>query len=219
MDAAVKENWKWAEQFERYAKIITWRELSMRLMRIMESTAWRDLKEATDFRLEGVDCNVACRIRRRQCIARDLTIRSRLSSGNPTEIDKLANVNYYFYGWQHPNREIIGDWILIDVQALLKSEALKRAKEECNRYREGNFFKVLPIKQLHFWAGVVITSRTDTRRACLNCNEEPDWLLPDNLCVRCAMAQQEEDDRRRWEKAGGESAREKCRREAQEFFE
>ncbi len=201
MKKNVKSDWDFARQFDAEAQTMAWRKLAPILMRVMETTAYRDLCQAADFRLEvGRKCDVATRIRRRDITYRDLTVRSRRESGVETEIHKLQMVDFYYYGWQHWNQDIIGDWMLIDVQNLLKEERLLQTAREISN-GDGTWFKAISYSALvaSDYQLVVAASLKGQRANCVQCRLTADYYLPDGRCQRCAMIDDDAADKERWD--------------------
>lgn len=82
-----------------------------------------DQKQATDLlMLDGKDVRIAARVRRYGYASRypyDFTIRSRLGSGNQTELAKIVNGHgdWMFYGHANSTGTGIDRWWLIDLKA------------------------------------------------------------------------------------------------------
>lgn len=121
----------------------------------------RDTQQATDMVLlvSGAG-TIAVRLRRASCKYRDLTIRSRRSSGHETELAKIQNgwAEWYFYGWLD-DQERIAEWILVDLRVLRASGLLEMPQREINNYN-GTYFVNISLGELlsggclKKWAGV-----------------------------------------------------------------
>ena len=129
-----------------------------------------------------------------------MTIRSRRESGVETEIHKLHLVDFYYYGWQHWSQDIVGDWMLIDVQNLLEEERLLQAAPEIPN-GDGTWFKPIPYAALveSDYQLVVAASLKGRRANCVQCRRTADYYLPDGRCQRCAMIDDDAKDKAQWE--------------------
>ncbi|MDQ7264070.1 hypothetical protein NM680_19960 [Paracoccus sp. PS-1] len=117
MDTAYSINRHWSDRFIPEIRRI----VGAHLLRVAPD--YLDTRHATDLlMLDGRDMRIAARVRRHGYAGRypyDFTIRSRLPSGNPTELAKIVNGegDWLFYG--HANAAGTGFdlWWLLDLRA------------------------------------------------------------------------------------------------------
>ena len=83
------------------------------------ATIEEDTQHATDMKIEMRGKSIALRMREPGCKYRDFTLRSRVASGNKTEIHKLRDGegDIYLYGWLNHDR-IIEEYIIVDIHEL-----------------------------------------------------------------------------------------------------
>lgn len=117
-----ENNWSFQQRYQSQIEIILRRNAS-HLIDIRVASADDDLQHATDMTLHIIGGSVACRVRRPYPY-RDLTIRA-YNRGRKTELQKLreGNARWYLYLWEKTSG-IIGDWILVDLDALRASDLL-----------------------------------------------------------------------------------------------
>jgi hypothetical protein len=97
------------------------------LISIRIASEEQDTREATDMVATFSTGKIAIRIRRPDCLFRDLTIRSQRANGMKTELAKIREGygTHYFYAWTTPSNTI-GEWILVDLYQLRKSPLLDK---------------------------------------------------------------------------------------------
>lgn len=90
-----------------------------------------DRTQATDIEIQVKGSAVGLRVREPECRFRDFTIRSRVKSGQSTELDKLKQGygDYYLYSWGDGEGRIT-EYVLIDLHQVRKSGLLDIKRPE-----------------------------------------------------------------------------------------
>ena len=129
----MSEQWEWANRFFDAIQAAI-QSVAGVFVRMEVADMDDDMRRVIDYvvRVEGGD--IACRIRRNMYLARfrDWTIRSVVPSGATTELDKLRDGfgRWYFYAWATPNDRDLADWMLIDLDAVRRTDILYCDREE-----------------------------------------------------------------------------------------
>lgn len=109
-----------------------------------------DALRATDIIIKVESGDVAVRLRREGYLTkyRDLTIRSRRTSGATTELEKLKHgfARWYLYGWTSGNN--ITSWALIDLDIVRKQGIFNRSWPEFPNKDRCTFFVAIPMRYL-----------------------------------------------------------------------
>ena len=107
-----------------------------------------DAERATDMTIKVVGGNVAVRVRRDATRFRDLTIRSRRSSGRKTELEKIREgfADWYLYAWTINGT--ISEWVLVDLGRVRESGLLDKPRKEIPNKDGTTFFVGIPIAEL-----------------------------------------------------------------------
>lgn len=102
-----------------------------------------DRTSATDMILHLSGGDVAVRLRRPDCIHRELTIRSRRATGNRTELSKIQDGfgDWYLYGWCNEEDQI-DEWILVDLDRFREERLWLRHREIPNKDRTTWFIAI-----------------------------------------------------------------------------
>ena len=104
------------------------------------ATIEEDTQHATDMKIEMRGKSIALRMREPGCKYRDFTLRSRVASGNKTEIHKLRDGegDIYLYGWLNHDR-IIEEYIIVDIHELRATHIIDddRTCQEFTKWRQG----------------------------------------------------------------------------------
>ncbi|REG46062.1 hypothetical protein EQ718_21620 (plasmid) [Paracoccus versutus] len=117
MDTAYSINRHWSDRFIPEIRRI----VGAHLLRV--APEYLDTRHATDLlMLDGRDMRIAARVRRHGYAGRypyGFTIRSRLPSGNPTELAKIVNGegDWLFYGHADAGETGFDLWWLLDLRA------------------------------------------------------------------------------------------------------
>lgn len=126
-----------------------------------EASADEDTQRNTDLSwivLKLEPMRIACRVRRHDQFARygrQFTIRSRRSSGVPTELDKVISGwgDYIFYGFAAAEEQRIMSWTLGDLGEFRswRLDCLRRSGEEPGEERangDGTWFRAYRLSEL-----------------------------------------------------------------------
>lgn len=159
-----RKNRKWADQFNEQVTAIL-RDNSMYIVQIEIAEDFDDRKYATDMHIKVHGGDVAVRLRRPKYFDsdyRDLTIRSRLSNGYRTELDKIKDgfCDWYLVGWIDHQYEI-GEWILVDLDELRRHKLWEGKREIPNqpdRNGERSWFIPISAEELR-QNGCIVTER------------------------------------------------------------
>jgi len=118
------------------------------IIKFREATFKEDTQEGFDFMVNINDVKIAIRIRHSSCIYRDFTVRSKLDTGNITELAKIIDGkgDFYLYAWAI-NDTRIGEYMLIDLNLLRVLDILKDNRIDISNY-DGTYFKSYSIIEL-----------------------------------------------------------------------
>jgi len=109
-----------------------------------------DINESTDYQIIIPNGRFSARIRKIKYFLKykDWTIRSRVKSGNKTELDKLKEgaSRWYFYGWG-TKRYNIPKWVFLDLEEVRKKGIFDKKRSEISN-GDGSWFIAIPIKEL-----------------------------------------------------------------------
>ncbi|HYT43386.1 MAG TPA: hypothetical protein VEP90_13695, partial [Methylomirabilota bacterium] len=131
---------KWQDQYTQQI-MSTLKPLTPHCVELSIAPVEEDNKHATDYVVTMGRGSIAVRLRRPFYDQRDLTIRSRRDNGIKTIKTELAKIKEgyafrYFYGWTDKN--IIPEWMLVDLDKLRQSGLLeKRWHEYPNKDKDG----------------------------------------------------------------------------------
>lgn len=150
----------WADRYEPVVKKILKANVG-EMVAIDAAIDFEDQKQATDMVVRVPAGAVALRIRK-DTTKRDLTLRSRRTSGAKTEYRKIVKdgfARWYLYAWTDGDR--IVDWMLLDLDkfracrvGVAKIPFTELCGEIANRDRETAFY-FWPRKYLRDWGMVV----------------------------------------------------------------
>jgi hypothetical protein len=106
-------------------------KVSGKLVTVQIAPEQEDKENATDYVVTLDAGKIACRVRRPNCVFRDLTIRSWRSSGAKTELEKIKEgfAKWYLYAWAKDANNF-DSWILVDLDKLRKSRLLEKEHRE-----------------------------------------------------------------------------------------
>lgn len=148
MNDDVVKDWAWADRFlPAIGRILQLNASGIVNFKIAPPD--EDMEQATDIVLDTIRGQIAVRVRRDDCSFRDLTIRSRRSSGSETELSKIKRgfARWYLYCWVGEQDEI-GDWILVDLDRLRETHLLEKPRDE-KRNKDGQtWFIYINYKEL-----------------------------------------------------------------------
>lgn len=145
-----KLNYQWQEKYlSQVASII--REHAAHFVKLRLGTQDEDMKQAADMVIDVSGGTIGVRIRRMDVARnyRDFTIRASVPSGVPTELDKLraGHGDWYLYAWCDDDKEIITEYILVDLSKLRQSGLLdNRTRSWTNK--DGTGFVAIAIHEL-----------------------------------------------------------------------
>lgn len=154
------------------------------LASIRTSTKKEDTTEATDLVAtlkDGRSIKIAVRMRKWDCIYRDVTIR-KYNCGCSTEVDKIQKIDYYFYCWCTKDDKI-GEYLLFKVEPLIKHNIILRFKNynvHENPDKKSSFF-VIPVSVLSDIGAVrectIIPKEKDLINATSDYSFYNDWKI------------------------------------------
>lgn len=113
-----------------------------------------DTKKATDYKIQVIGGDVACRIRfdfetmkNNKKIYRDFTIRTRSKNGGKTEIDKIKEgfADWYIYIWERIDDDY--DYIFVDLNIVRESGILEVKRNQISN-NDGTYFIAIPLKEI-----------------------------------------------------------------------
>jgi len=144
----------WADGFTLQLVDII-RQNAMHIIDIRESVLGDDISNATDMVVSVTGGDIAVRIRRNQTPFRDFTLRSQRISGAKTELQKIRDgfADWYLYAWT--DKDIISEWILIDLKILRESGILDVARTEFRNIDGKTSFIVIPVRELELHGCIV----------------------------------------------------------------
>jgi len=144
----------WADGFTLQLVDII-RQNAMHIIDIRESVLGDDISNATDMVVSVTGGDIAVRIRRNQTPFRDFTLRSQRISGAKTELQKIRDgfADWYLYAWT--DKDIISEWILIDLKILRESGILDVARTEIRNIDGKTSFIVIPVRELELHGCIV----------------------------------------------------------------
>ncbi len=110
--------------------------------------AEEDNKHATDFEIKLMGGSIAVRLRRPDCVYRDLTIRAKRDTGVKTELAKIreGHAFRYFYGWTD-TRHIVAEWMLVDLDKV-RTAGLLEKKRSFIPNGDGTHFIQISMREL-----------------------------------------------------------------------
>lgn len=144
-----RENWRFQQPYLPHIRHLLQMNASS-FIRVNVASAVEDMKQSTDMvlKIEG-DGTVAVRIRRPNCVYRDLTLRSSLSNGAVTELVKIRDrgfADWYLYAWTNTH-DMLTEWILVDLNCVRASGILSKPRKQIPN-GDGTFFISVGIPEL-----------------------------------------------------------------------
>jgi hypothetical protein len=141
-----QDNKAWSDQYvEQIISIL--KANSAHILQIEVASEDKDTHQATDMTIKIVGGDVAVRVRRNTKF-RDLTIRSSLSSGSKTELQKIQEgfADWYLYAWTVNGQ--ISEWILVNMDQLRRSGLIYRNRQQTQNHDGKSSFVSIPIAEL-----------------------------------------------------------------------
>jgi hypothetical protein len=160
-------NKAWADSFAPHVEAVI-RKVAGTLVRLLIAPTDIDVKKAADYIVQIPSGDVACRIRRHSGEWRkDLTLRYRVSSGTPTESDKLReeNVRWYLYAWADDTSFV--DWMFVDLAKVRRARLIDLAieHEQLVHLPDGSSFIWISADDLYFVGAIVEATFPPTAQA------------------------------------------------------
>lgn len=120
----------WADSYvEQVGEVV--RTVAGQIVRLLVAPTDVDVQDGADYIVGVPSGDIACRIRRETWKGwrRDLTLRYRVGSGAPTEVDKLREetVRWYLYAWADEKRFV--DWMFVDLAKVRQARLIDLAIE------------------------------------------------------------------------------------------
>jgi hypothetical protein len=143
-----QENKAWADAYSREVERVV-RAVAGDIVRVLIAPKDIDMTEGADFIAQIPSGDIACRIRRgaRRGWRRDLTLRLRVPSGQPTEVQKLSDegVRWYLYAWA--GESVFLHWMFVDLSVVRKARLIESAlaNNQVVHLRDGSSFLWIPV--------------------------------------------------------------------------